>query len=236
MLNPKLVFMVSTRTASKSKVSGFTLLESIMAIVVATVLVVGIAPMLTVAVASRVQARRIDLATQAARVYIEGVRSGAIAIPARSTATIVPSTALNSEPAPTAISTNAGVRIDTNGNGDFRDVNDLVIQPIRNGLASTNGTSATNIQGRVDAYKQGFNMVVRVYRADAFDASGNAIGTLTTEPSGSIFSAGNGNPSAPLAVFSAEVVNLNLNPDSATSLSDYSSRIACVSSVTNWCP
>jgi type II secretory pathway pseudopilin PulG len=37
---------------------------------------VGIAPVLVLSVATRVQARRVELGTQAARTYIDGVRSG----------------------------------------------------------------------------------------------------------------------------------------------------------------
>ncbi len=58
--------------------SGFTIIESLIAIIVVTILMVGLAPIITLAVANRVQARRVELATQAASSYIDGVRSGAI--------------------------------------------------------------------------------------------------------------------------------------------------------------
>lgn len=58
--------------------SGFTIIESLMALIVVTILMVGLAPIITLAVANRVQARRVELATQAASSYIDGVRSGAI--------------------------------------------------------------------------------------------------------------------------------------------------------------
>ncbi len=63
---------------SQSNQSGFTIIESLIAIIVVTILMVGLAPILTLAVANRVQARRVELATQAAKSYIDGVRSGAI--------------------------------------------------------------------------------------------------------------------------------------------------------------
>ncbi len=42
---------------------------------------VGIAPVIVLSVATRVQARRVELGTQAARTYIDGVRSGKITLP-----------------------------------------------------------------------------------------------------------------------------------------------------------
>jgi len=58
--------------------SGFTLIESLVAVVILTIMLVGIAPVLVLATATRIQARRVELATQAARFYIDGVRAGSI--------------------------------------------------------------------------------------------------------------------------------------------------------------
>lgn len=52
---------------------GFTIIESLVAIVVITILLSTIAPMLALSVATRVQARRIEQATLAARAYIDRV-------------------------------------------------------------------------------------------------------------------------------------------------------------------
>ena len=51
-----------------------------MAVVVVSILLTAILPMIILSTATRVQARRVDLATQAARGYIDGVRSGVINI------------------------------------------------------------------------------------------------------------------------------------------------------------
>ncbi|GAX36383.1 hormogonium polysaccharide secretion pseudopilin HpsB [Nodularia sp. NIES-3585] len=61
--------------------SGFTIIESIVALVVAGILLTAIAPVIVISTATRVQARRIELATQAVRTYIDGVRTGSIALP-----------------------------------------------------------------------------------------------------------------------------------------------------------
>jgi type II secretory pathway pseudopilin PulG len=49
-----------------------------MAIIVVTVLMVAIGPVVAMSVAARVQARRVERASEAAKTYVDGVRSGAI--------------------------------------------------------------------------------------------------------------------------------------------------------------
>jgi len=71
------------RLSPPSTQSGFTIIESLLAILIVTALLVGIAPVITLSVATRLQARRVEQATQAARTYIDGVRSGKIATPER---------------------------------------------------------------------------------------------------------------------------------------------------------
>ncbi|MEJ1930278.1 hormogonium polysaccharide secretion pseudopilin HpsB [Nostoc sp. NIES-2111] len=58
--------------------SGFTILESLVALLVAAILLAAIAPVLVISTATRVQARRVELASQAAKTFIDGIRSGAI--------------------------------------------------------------------------------------------------------------------------------------------------------------
>ena len=156
--------------------AGFSLLESLVAVLVVAILIAAIVPTMVVTAASRVQARRVDLATQAARSYVDGVRGNVIDIinppptlsdfPFRSS-----SQYFNDAAAAAPSSSNVanlfkipGVKIDANGDGfSFDDPLDLVIQPLRTG--STDPSIAS---------KQGFYMQVRVYRADAF-ASDTAI-------------------------------------------------------------
>lgn len=61
--------------------SGFTIVESLLAIIIVSVLLVAIAPVITLSVATRLQSRRVELATAAARSYIDGVRAGNIPPP-----------------------------------------------------------------------------------------------------------------------------------------------------------
>ncbi|MDI9636501.1 hormogonium polysaccharide secretion pseudopilin HpsB [Geitlerinema splendidum] len=68
-------------TVLSNQESGFTLIESLMAIVVLTIMLVGVAPMIFLSTATRVQARRVERATQAARTYVDGIRAGSILPP-----------------------------------------------------------------------------------------------------------------------------------------------------------
>src|SRR4028119_952420 len=63
---------------SQSRDGGYTIIESLVAMVVVAVLMIAIAPVMAFSVATRVQARRVELAMQAARTYIDALRTGAI--------------------------------------------------------------------------------------------------------------------------------------------------------------
>lgn len=64
-----------------SSESGFTLIECLLAIIIVGVLMVAIAPAVVLSTATRVQARRVELATQAAQFYMDGLRAGRIPPP-----------------------------------------------------------------------------------------------------------------------------------------------------------
>ncbi|NJK59032.1 MAG: type II secretion system protein [Oscillatoriales cyanobacterium SM2_1_8] len=182
--------------------AGFSLVESLLAVVVTGIIFVALATAAAISVGVRVQARRIDLANQAARSYIDGVRSGILdtagfppAIRFDLTATggfsgLTPITAaqLNDANFQAAVQ---GIRVDTNGNGfSFNDPNDLVIQPMRSSFVEDPGPpkvleaanfpkSATELTAaRTSLERGGFTLAVRVYRADAFGGAGGPI--LTT--------------------------------------------------------
>ncbi len=162
--------------------SGFSLIESLVAAAVVSILIVSIAPMVALSTSARVNARRIDQATQAARSYIDAVRGGVIdasKFPNSMVASnpnaqgqytfegIVPPTdtllTLDSAAATTPV---RGIRIDADGNGfSVNDPQDLVIQPMRSGPLGSLATVSTDLQ------RQGFWLAVRVYRADALNGA-----------------------------------------------------------------
>jgi prepilin-type N-terminal cleavage/methylation domain-containing protein len=69
------------QTPSSTNDSGFTIIESLVGILIAAILLAAISPVLVMSTAIRVQSRRIEKATQAANTFIEGVRTGSIKAP-----------------------------------------------------------------------------------------------------------------------------------------------------------
>lgn len=165
--------------------AGFTILESLVAVAVVSILIVSIAPMVALSTSARINARRIDQATQAGRSYIDAVRGGVIDTTAFPTTganiLVVQPIAANTNAqsqytfesilAPTSAlltldgSTVRGIKVDANGNGfNINDPQDLFIQPMRSGPST-----ATELKS------QGFWLAVRVYRADALVAPGGPL-------------------------------------------------------------
>jgi prepilin-type N-terminal cleavage/methylation domain-containing protein len=177
-----LTYLVRTK---RSGDLGFSLLESLIAVAVVSILIVAIAPMVALSTSARINARRIDQATQAARSYIDAVRGGVISttnfpnslvvstpnaqsqytfesISAPSTASFPTATICNNSANNVAGGTVPGVCVDANGNGfNISDPQDFFIQPMRSGPPSSSTSAATDLRN------QGFWLAVRVYRADA---------------------------------------------------------------------
>jgi prepilin-type N-terminal cleavage/methylation domain-containing protein len=65
----------------QSTQAGFTVIESLLALIVVSILMVALSPVIVLSVATRVQARRVELASRAAKTYVDGVRSGLIEAP-----------------------------------------------------------------------------------------------------------------------------------------------------------
>ena len=66
---------------SQDNQDGFTIIESLVAVIVLGILMTAIAPTIVISTATRVQSRRVELATLAAGAYIDGVTSGNIPAP-----------------------------------------------------------------------------------------------------------------------------------------------------------
>jgi prepilin-type N-terminal cleavage/methylation domain-containing protein len=158
---------------SLSNQSGFTIIESLVAIIVVGILMTAIAPTIVLSVATRVQARRVELSTDAAQSYIDGVRSGTIAppeLPANKTEQQLLSYDFSKYDAPRQgnLTCNANEYctspddnlycIDGDGDGSCGITNskDMIVQAFRYSSSSI-------------AAEDGYSLGVRVYRADAFD-------------------------------------------------------------------
>ena len=147
---------------SQSRDGGYTIIESLVAMIVVSVLMIAIAPVMAFSVATRVQARRTELATQAARAYIDALRAGAIASPTPGPAgqgfpTQVTGANVADATVPTGINTLYCLDMD----GDQicqRDSNkDFVVQG-----------AWRNPSNPPDPTTTGYELMVRVYRADSF--------------------------------------------------------------------
>lgn len=178
---------------------GFTIIEALVAMMIASIIMVGLSPLVVMSVSARVQARRIDLATQAARGYIDGLRGDAIDPPLRDDANFSDNTGnLNlGIPSPRTLVAGRGITcVDKNLNkvGCGNTNKYLVIQSFRSPPKPT-----TNDLELVK--KQGYCVGVRVYRADAFDAG--AFPTQTQLPRSAL----SNTKDYPLAVMRAEILN-----------------------------
>jgi len=205
---------------------GVTLLESLVAMMVVGILMTAVAPLIALSAAARVQARRVDQATQAARGFLDKVAARTSAVNSSSfpPQLIVPTTGCSPGTAYTfdcvgapgspggisAVDLGAinDVRVDGNGNGfSVFDPQDFVIQPMRNDSTLS--------------FADGFEAAVRVYRADAFaplDGDPSQLGATWDgqellkgyEPACAsaqiVFTASLGNRSCPLVFMKADIL------------------------------
>jgi prepilin-type N-terminal cleavage/methylation domain-containing protein len=183
---------------SKSRDGGYTIIESLVAMIVVSVLMIAIAPVMAFSVATRVQARRTELATQAAKAYIDGLRSQSIkfgapikGFPAKSPAT-TPENLANT-PVP--------------GNNT-----DLYCVDMDGGRCTPNSTKDFYVQGawlntdpsitNGDPTSKGYHLLVRVYRADSF-APGVTLNPTPQAKKQSVV--GLGDPTMPVVEMSTEI-------------------------------
>jgi len=161
---------------SQSRDGGYTIIESLVAMIVVSVLMIAIAPVMAFSVATRVQARRIELATQAATAYINALRVGAIKLtdkgfPAQDAAAPTDPTKLYCE------------KPVCTGSKEF------LVQGAWQNLANLTNDPTTT----------GYELTVRVYRADGFTGA-----TMTTVQQ-SVANSALGNPQAPLVVMKTQI-------------------------------
>jgi prepilin-type N-terminal cleavage/methylation domain-containing protein len=171
----------------ESRDGGYTIIESLVAMIVVSVLMIAIAPVMAFSVATRVQARRVELATQAARTYIDALRTGAL----KRNDPKIPGFPSNiaGDPAPTNSTGLYCVNFDEtavcDGNKDF------FVQGLLQNLPNP---------APADPTTTGYSLTVRVYRGDAFTSSGSM---KTTQQS--VANSALGDPKAPLVVMKTEI-------------------------------
>jgi len=186
----------------KSQEAGYTIIESLVAMIVVSVLMIAIAPVMAFSVATRVQAKRIEMATQAAKTYIEALRSealkpGTTGFPAQSTT----ANKLEDTPAPTDITALYCIDIDK------KDVTQTKCELDSNQDFVVQGYYFNNLPATTNPAKTGYSLIVRVYRANSFASS--VVRPLKTQKDlqvqQGITSAGLGNLRAPLVEMRTEI-------------------------------
>ena len=171
---------------SKSRDGGYTIIESLVAMIVVSVLMIAIAPVMAFSVATRVQARRMELATQAARAYIDALRTGAVRPIVGSNPDSpegFPTFNLNNPPPAPAAGVAGLYCYNLDETPACAGSRDFFVQGVRNVDTNPTGT--------------GYSLTVRVYRADA-------TGPFVREQQ-SVANSGLGNPNAPLVVMKTEI-------------------------------
>lgn len=147
---------------AQSPDGGYTIIESLVAMIVVSVLMIAIAPVMAFSVATRVQARRTELATQAGRAYIDALRTGAI----KPSENWFPKRApgeLADAPVPASFGDTYCVDMDGGGCSRSSGSKDFYVQGAwLNPDKSITGTDPTS---------KGYQLLVRVYRADSFDGT-----------------------------------------------------------------
>ena len=220
-----------------SNQQGFTIIESLVAILVVTILLVTISPAIVVSIGVRLQAKRVDSATRAARLYIDAVKSGEIDPPEHQVvleeanlvggATVFTSDRNDfaNAPTPTAGSLNCAASTtvsyycaNTNAapnyslycvDGDDDGANQCTSDNNRDLIVQA-FRSTLSTTTSIDS---GYLMGVRVYRADGFSDSDS----LTTQAQRAA-SSGLGDRKGPLIEVATEVINTETN------LGDYCQR------------
>jgi len=157
--------------------TGFTIIESLVAIIIVAIALAAIAPPLVIATATRVQSKRVEQGTQAARTFIDGLKTGAVTIPST---TITPNgtlagnllnTSSTSMPVPTSSTSLYCVTKDANNNLAITNpdcttpqtgvTNLFYIQAVK--IVATGSTPIDTTTGLpIDGYILG----IRVYRSD----------------------------------------------------------------------
>ena len=179
---------------SQPQDGGYTIIESLVAMIVVSVLMIAIAPVMAFSVATRVQARRVELATQAARTYIDTLRTGAI------------KPAVQGFPIAGLSKDLAGTRVPTV-------VETYCVDPDGGTCNTTSTNKAFRVQGAwlnedvtvgTDPTLKGYQLLVRVYRADSFAADAPAL-TNPKNTKQSIVGSGLGNRAIPVVEMSTEI-------------------------------
>lgn len=209
-----------------NKDAGFTIMESLIAMVVVSSLMLAISPVLILSASTRVQSRRVELSAQIARSFIDGVRSGRITAEDITTVDInINQNALSSRNITNStdgyLISSASMAAPTSATKEdlYCVQSDGTIQPPN---CSSNQNNLFYIQaGRTSINgsdpKDGYRLAVRVYRKDIDFEKTVLANTNNTKNTQAVV--GSGNKQAPLVEIIADIANNN------TSFTDLCNRL-----------
>ncbi|MBD2385710.1 hormogonium polysaccharide secretion pseudopilin HpsB [Cylindrospermum sp. FACHB-282] len=207
--------------------SGFTIIESLVAILVVGILLTAIAPVIFLSTATRVQSRRVELATQAAKTYIEGIRTGLITTP--STVTVLD---VATQDSPRSVANNPGdylinltnMPVPTSATGlycfkkdgtisDSNCTDNLFYIQARRISVTTAAETDTN-----KLLLAGYRLGIRVYRSDVNFAQATA-STSSNKKTQTAVTGGLGDRQAPLIEMTTDITSTNrFTPTTFTAL------------------
>jgi prepilin-type N-terminal cleavage/methylation domain-containing protein len=207
---------------SSASDSGFTIIESLLGIVVVAILLAAISPVLVMSTAIRVQARRIEKATQAASTFIDGVRTGSIEPPSKYDAAnkveLDPATADK----PRALAHNL-MNLNQMPVPKTKNDKDLYLFQKDGIICHVSQTGCTKsadspfeefyIQARQIIVKgsqanDGYRLALRVYRADVDFGKALVASSDTTKETASVVADGMGNKQAPAIERTVDIGNI----------------------------
>jgi prepilin-type N-terminal cleavage/methylation domain-containing protein len=206
-----------------NKDAGFTIMESLIAMVVVSSLMLAISPVLILSASTRVQSRRVELSAQIARSFIDGVRSGRIKAEDITTVNInINQNALSSRNITNStdgyLISSASMPAPTSPAGLYCVQSDGTIQPPENNCENRLffiQARRTSINGSDP--NDGYRLAVRVYRRDIDFMKPVLANTNTTKNTQAVV--GSGNKQAPLVEIIADIANNN------TSFTDLCNRL-----------
>lgn len=187
-----------------SSQSGFTIIESLVAVLVVSILLVAIAPVLVISTATRVQARRIELATGAAQAFIDAIKSKTISELKVSDV----SSSLADEGVPTAPTNlycfhkDGKITLPTDCT-TYKTTSPIqfYIQAFGKGVGTISTSTAQIDNG------QSYRLGVRVYRSDAeFGSLKKTSDDSGKQKAAATFTGGLGDRKAPLVEITTEIV------------------------------
>ena len=219
-----MVQLIGKRNINKD--AGFTIIESLVAMIVASALMLAIAPVLILATATRVQSRRVELGSKAATSFIDAVRSGRIATQSTdgtteyiTTVNEIDSTASSSSSRSISANISDYLISSTNMPAPSSAANLYCVQS--DGIIQTPDCSSDPNQrnlfyiqaGRTKTIgsgtNDGYRLAVRVYRQDIDFTKTVLANTGTTKNTQGVVTAGSGNKQAPILEMAADVANAN---------------------------